>query len=168
MSKRWFRIIQNLGTGFCFLFLAGAGPARLESKKETLFQDFQFCGKPYHLEIAKSLENRTEGLMYREAVPESGGMLFIFREPQVLSFWMKNVKIPLDIAFLNSQGKVVRVHRMTPESLMMNDEKRALYSSDKPAQFAVEFAANTITRMPHAEIMRCELRPLPKIDETVE
>lgn len=52
------------------------------------------------LEVTRTPEQQAMGLMYRTALPDNRGMLFDFQPPQTVSFWMKNVKIPLDMVFL--------------------------------------------------------------------
>ena len=61
------------------------------------------------IEIADSHEERKKGLMFRNHLDPGTGMLFIYDYPQRVGFWMKNTKIPLDIAFADSRGTVVQV-----------------------------------------------------------
>lgn len=67
-------------------------------------------------EVARTPEEREQGLMYRENLPEGQGMLFVFPDSQVRSFWMKNTFIPLDIAYLDENLRVVDVQAMQPET----------------------------------------------------
>lgn len=68
------------------------------------------------LEIADTAESRTTGLMQREHLAPDTGMLFIFTatRPGNAGFWMYNTLIPLDIAFLNAEGEILRILTMTP------------------------------------------------------
>ena len=65
----------------------------------------------FMVEIADDPGERAQGLMHRESMPMSHGMLFLFETPQTVSFWMKNTLIPLDMLFLTADGTVARVHQ---------------------------------------------------------
>ncbi|MBN1619859.1 DUF192 domain-containing protein [candidate division WOR-3 bacterium] len=69
------------------------------------------------VEIADDVNKRTAGLMFRDSLPEGEGMLFVFERPHVLSFWMKNTSIALDIAFLDSDMVIREIKKMEPLSL---------------------------------------------------
>lgn len=66
------------------------------------------------VEIADSPKERDKGLMNRENLEHDTGMLFVFMEPQMLSFWMKNTKVPLDIIFFDADGNFVNGLTMEP------------------------------------------------------
>lgn len=61
------------------------------------------------LEIADTESKRAQGLMYRDNLKKDFGMIFIFEQPQRVNFWMKNVKIPLDIIFIRND-KVINIY----------------------------------------------------------
>jgi uncharacterized membrane protein (UPF0127 family) len=61
------------------------------------------------VEIADDASERVRGLMYRTALAENRGMLFVFPDEERLSFWMKNTLIPLSIAFIDSKGRIVDI-----------------------------------------------------------
>lgn len=65
-------------------------------------------------EVADESDERTNGLMGREVLAEGKGMLFVFREPQPMGFWMKNTLIPLSIAYINAAGVIREIHDMQP------------------------------------------------------
>ena len=55
--------------------------------------------------------------MYREKLADGEGMLFVFDRDEILSFWMKNTLIPLSIAFISYDGKIIDIKDMEPQSL---------------------------------------------------
>jgi uncharacterized membrane protein (UPF0127 family) len=66
------------------------------------------------LEVAADKEKRELGLMRRRHLKPDRGMIFIYPEPRVMSFWMKDTWIPLSIAFLREDGTVVNIEEMKP------------------------------------------------------
>ena len=82
-------------------------------------------------EVARTPAERGQGLMYRESLAKGKGMLFVFPEAQIRSFWMKNTFIPLDIAYIDAELKVINILAMEPESMDS-------LPSTRPAMFALE------------------------------
>jgi uncharacterized membrane protein (UPF0127 family) len=75
------------------------------------------------VELMLSDEHRERGLMYRTSMPDDHGMLFVFPDSDVRSFWMHNTCIPLDMLFVASDGFVTGVLESVPT---MNDEARSV------------------------------------------
>ncbi len=72
----------------------------------------------FQIEIADDAKERSRGLMFRESLDEMSGMLFIYPEPRIASFWMKNTLISLDMVFIDTEGRVASIAtKTTPLSL---------------------------------------------------
>lgn len=82
-------------------------------------------------EIARTDAQRAQGLMYRKSLKDGKGMLFIFERDDVLSFWMKNTLVPLSIAYIAHDGRIVEIHDMEPGNL-------ASVSSGRSVRYALE------------------------------
>ena len=85
------------------------------------------------VEIADDLPEQTRGLMERTALGENRGMLFVYPDEEVRSFWMKNTLIPLSIAYMDADGRIVDLQDMKPL-----DDDPPHYVSAEPAQYALE------------------------------
>jgi uncharacterized membrane protein (UPF0127 family) len=71
-------------------------------------------GKVLQTEVMVSDQDRQMGLMFRPSLALDHGMLFIFEQPDFHAIWMKNCKFPIDILWLDDQGKVVHVAEKVP------------------------------------------------------
>jgi uncharacterized membrane protein (UPF0127 family) len=76
--------------------------------------ELKISNEPLTVEIADTPQASENGLMFRDSLPEDHGMLFIFDQPKKASFWMKNTKIPLSIAYIDSNGKILEIKSMNP------------------------------------------------------
>lgn len=84
-------------------------------------------------EIADEVEEQTRGLMFRESLGEERGMLFVYPDEQVRSFWMRNTLIPLSIAYMDAEGRIIDI-----QDMKALDDEAPHYVSAKPAQYALE------------------------------
>jgi uncharacterized protein len=92
-------------------------------------------------EIADSDAARMKGLMFRESLADTEGMLFVFPSPARYSFWMMNMRIPLDIIWIDASRRIVDIKAGAPpctanscESMMPRSD--ALYVLEVPEGFA--------------------------------
>ena len=85
------------------------------------------------LEVARSEQKREEGLMNIKKMQDNSGMIFIFEDEQIRTFWMKNTYISIDIIFLDKDLKIVKIFENT-KPLQTSE----IYSSDYPSQFVIE------------------------------
>jgi uncharacterized membrane protein (UPF0127 family) len=70
--------------------------------------------KQLNLRVACSREQLTQGLMNVQELPDNSGMLFVFKDEQLLTFWAKNTYIPIDIAYLNNNLEIVDINTLKP------------------------------------------------------
>ncbi|KDE40220.1 exported protein [Nitrincola lacisaponensis] len=82
-------------------------------------------------EVALTPSQRSQGLMWRTEMPENGGMLFILDPQPRQCFWMRNTYIPLTLAFLDQDFRILQFNDMTP----LSDE---LHCAEQTASFALE------------------------------
>lgn len=64
----------------------------------------------WRMEIAKTEEERSRGLMFRAFMPEDQGMIFVFDPPREIAMWMKNTSISLDMVFVDNTSRVFHIH----------------------------------------------------------
>jgi uncharacterized membrane protein (UPF0127 family) len=84
-------------------------------------------------ELARTDEQRSRGLMGRKSLADGEGMLFVFETDRVLSFWMKNTLVPLSIAFVSYDGRVLEIRDMEAHSLrQVQSSRSARYALEVP------------------------------------
>jgi hypothetical protein len=88
-------------------------------------------GHPVTAEVATTVATRAIGLMRRFSLRPDHGMLFVFAAPQPLNFWMKDTYIPLSIAFIDENGRILNIEDMAPQTESAHDSRG-------PAMFALE------------------------------
>jgi len=88
-------------------------------------------GKTIKVEVARTEKEQEKGLMFRERLGKDEGMLFVYEREERLSFWMKNTRLSLSIAFIDKGGRIVDIQDMEPFSL---ETHRSAY----PARYAQE------------------------------
>lgn len=92
-------------------------------------------GHTWQVEPAVTPEQRRRGLAGREKVPPGRGMLFIYPRPGIKTFWMKGCLVPLDVAFISADLRVVQMHTMPVD---LDGKDLPEYSSGVPVQYALE------------------------------
>lgn len=117
----------------CFLLHGRAG--RGESIPEKFIKVFFPNKKSVTAELAVSDEERARGLMFREKVFSDQGMLFIFEEDGIHSFWMKNTLVYLDILWLDSAKRVIHIEANAPPC---PEEPCPSYGPRIPARYVLE------------------------------
>jgi hypothetical protein len=118
-----------------FVFFSLSLPARAETSFETgKLSLVTTTGKRLEFEVewALTAEQRARGLMERDSLADNAGMLFDFGETRMVTMWMANTPLSLDMVFIDESGLVVRVaEKTTPFS-------EAIVGSGKPVRYALE------------------------------
>jgi uncharacterized membrane protein (UPF0127 family) len=82
-------------------------------------------------QVAQNTDQRSTGLMFRKEMPQHEGMLFVFEQPSMQCFWMKNTLLPLTAAFVSDDGTIVNLVDMKPQTLDS-------HCSLKPVRYVLE------------------------------
>lgn len=114
----------------------------------------EIAGETFKLELATDETARAKGLMGRKKIDDDSGMLFVYPKTEVLTFWMANCVIDIDVIFLDAEGKIVATRQMKAEAPKGDNESQSeyearlkRYSSTRSAQFAIELKAGSIKRL---------------------
>lgn len=119
----------------------------LVSQEQTLpWVEARLGNHPLRVMVAKTPAEQQRGLMFRPSLGDGEGMLFAHESPRILSFWMKNTLVPLDLLFFSPRGDVTEwIEGLEPDP-GLPDEELPSYTSQKEAQFALEVASGSIRK----------------------
>jgi uncharacterized membrane protein (UPF0127 family) len=98
----------------------------------------------YSIEIARTPETRERGLMGRDGLKPGTGMLFVFDTPGRYGFWMKNMKFPIDILWLDSDRKVVHIAGNVPPC---QSDPCPVYTPLSEARYVLEIPSGDETKL---------------------
>jgi len=123
------RILRTLAA----LAMAATALSALSQEAQTNLPRVKLSAGMHQIDaqVALTPEQREIGLMFRKAMPQHEGMLFVFERPAVQCFWMMNTLLPLTAAFVADDGTIVTLADMKP---MTTDS----HCSDKPVRFVLE------------------------------
>lgn len=108
------RPLQILGALVAAVALQGA---HAEEPQTTLPRVTLSAGMhQIEAQVAQNNDQRMTGLMYRKEMPQHEGMLFVFEQPSMQCFWMKNTLLPLTAAFVSDDGTIVNLVDMKPQT----------------------------------------------------
>ena len=121
-------------------------PATAARSQQTLPRNplvIETAKGPQHftVELADTEPQREQGLMFRRSMAPDAGMLFDFGQEQVVSFWMRNTLIPLDMLFITADGRILNIHQRA----IPHDETGI--NSDGPVRAVLELNGGTVARL---------------------
>jgi uncharacterized membrane protein (UPF0127 family) len=104
-------------------------------------------GQEFRVEVVDTFETKAQGMSGRKHLAQDSGMLFVQQFPTMMTMWMKDCYIPLDVLFFDRDCRLINYHTMpapqpgTPEGALPR------YRSDKPVKYALELPAGTAQRL---------------------
>ncbi len=113
------------------------GQAAQEKLEETML-GFP-SGRQVQAELAVTSDQRARGLMFRDSLDSSRGMLFVFPQADFHAFWMKNCRFPIDIIWLSAKKRIVHIERAVPPC---QEDPCPSYGPMRKAKYVVEVVAN--------------------------
>jgi uncharacterized protein len=101
-------------------------------------------GKRFNVEVMTTNEGRNRGLMFRDSMPETDGMLFVHENSAPRAYWMKNTKIPLDIIYFDENKKLISAQERVPPCTA--GDKCPPFPSEGNTQFVLELKAGSMEK----------------------
>jgi len=128
-----------LGLGALSIFFIVAGHADCQAPgRDRFIKVFFPGGRSVTAELAVTDEERARGLMFRDKVLPEQGMLFVFEEEDLHSFWMKNTLVSLDMLWLGRDRRIIHIARNVPPCAA---EPCPTYGPETPTLFVLELRA---------------------------
>ncbi len=111
-----------------------------------------------HVEVAYTVPERTQGLMFRDHLGRNQGMLFVFPDLGQPCMWMRNTLVPLSVAFLDDKGVIINVEDMAPKT-------ENSHCAKAPVRFALEMTLGWFKdhgALPGSKVQGVERAPAPQ------
>lgn len=105
-------------------------------QQQTKTINLNIKGQKYNLEIAQTTLQKSKGLSDRDSICSTCGMIFVYQKESVYPFWMKNTHFPLNIIWLNQEGKIVDIKTGQPEDT-------TILTPSASAQYIIELPTNS-------------------------
>jgi uncharacterized protein len=139
MTRRALLLLAAAIAGNLFAFSARAQLQRFATSELTIVSATgSHC---FTVEIAETPAQMEQGLMFRRAMAPDAGMLFDYKTPTVATMWMRNTLIPLDMLFVDAQGRIINIHeRAVPQAL-------DVIAAAAPARAVIELNGGTAARL---------------------
>jgi len=118
---------------FAAALLLAALPAAAQDQPQLNLPRVKLAAGMHQIDaqVAQRSDERMTGLMWRKEMPANEGMLFVFEQPTMQCFWMKNTLLPLSTAFVQDDGTIVNIADMKPQTLDS-------HCSQKPVRYVLE------------------------------
>jgi len=163
MIRRAARPLSRLALLAVLTVVAPGVPPALAQRSElvafersTLVIETERAKHRFDIELATTPEQQRQGLMFRNRMAADAGMLFIYDGTAPVSMWMKNTFIPLDMLFIDAEGKIVKiVERTVPQSL-------ETISAGRPVTAVLEVNGGTTSRLgikPGDRVVHAAIKP---------
>ena len=134
-----------------------------ERAQPPTHETIQLGGESWKMELAVSPGQIEQGLMNRETIPPGTGMLFIFEDSQMRSFWMGNCLSDIDLIFVDGMGRITAIHEMVTEPQKRLGETEGAYKFRMPGYSSV-FPARIAIELPPGSIRQLGLKPQQSTD----
>ncbi|CAD2261776.1 DUF192 domain-containing protein [Xanthomonas arboricola] len=122
----------------------------------------ELAGTRYQVELAQNDADRAKGLMFRDAMADDHGMLFVHDRQEPLAYWMKNTKIALDILYFDDERRLVSQQRDVPPCSA--GDACPPYPSKRPARYVLELNAGQAAKLNLQDGASLTLSPdIPKL-----
>ena len=126
----------------------------VQPQKNLPRQKFKIFGEEYDCELCLDVVSRDAGMGARTEFPAGTAMIFVHSRPQLLSYWMKDCLIDMDMVMVDSDGIICATHeavreklRAKQESLEAYHDRLRRYISTRPAKYVIELPAGTLARL---------------------
>ena len=136
--------VFSIKTAVGIIFVLILGSVFLSHAENKSSHKVCFNGYSFNVELAVTESERGKGLMFRNHLAKENGMLFVYKNEGVYSFWMRNTKIPLDMIWINGEKQVVFIKE---NASPCGKDKCIMIYSDKSAKYVLEVNSGSVEKI---------------------